>query len=142
MRTVVLALFAAVALIAAAPSVASAGGGSKPNSIVKVKNNSGSKILVVLAQDGNDLSNLNDLFDNATSAPSIGDVNAAAAQDGAKTITVNNKATGQFTGLQAGTYNLIVANVASDGVGAGFVNQLDPVTVQKGKTVTVTVGPQ
>lgn len=144
MRTAVLALFAAVALFAA-PTVASAGGGSKPNSIIKVKNNSGGTILVILADQKNSLTNLDKLFSDAQSneeAPSVSEVQSAAAKDGAKVITVNNKATGTFAGLQAGTYQLIVADVDDGAVGADFVNQLPNSTVAKGKTVTVTVGPQ
>jgi hypothetical protein len=139
MKTVLLALFAMVALVVA-PSVAMAGGGTKPTSIVKVKNSSSTTIIAVLADSTNPLTNLNTLISGST-PPTVAQVQAAASADKAQTISVPAGGTGTFPAVQAGTYSLLAADVGAGGiVGAGAgVTAPATITIAKGKTVTKTV---
>ncbi len=145
MKTILLALTVAVALVAA-PAVARAGGGSKSSGTVKVQNQSGSTVMVILANQNNSLTNLNNLLTNGGTGTggtvTEANVRQAAAADNARVITVANGNTGTFTGLQAGTYQVIAADVDAGSVGGGFASQLGTVKVNKGQTATITIPPQ
>ena len=128
MKSFLLSLMAGLAFVLAT-SAAQAGGGSKPNSTVIVKNNSGSRIAVIA-----------DASTSITDVIGSGDVNLTTAQlnkfRAAGGRIVNDGGTTAFA-VKTGQHVLTAARVNTTSGAISTVNQFN-VTTQKGKTVQLT----
>jgi hypothetical protein len=137
MKAAFFSLLAAVALVAA-PAVLQAGGGTKATGTIRVQNDSGETILVVVARSNNPLTNLNNLLSGGGTATQA-QVRAAAAADGARVVVVNDGNVGTIAGLQAGAYTVTAAEVTAGTVGGGFLETAGPVNLGRGQRATLTV---
>jgi len=120
MKNLFLAL--TVAALTLAPAMAFAGGGSKPNSSIKVVNN-GTSTLAVFIDAGGNLAAINGIAPGTPTAA----VQAQFTAAGGSTIEPGRSNT--FTNLQAGTHT----------VTGEFINQTVPVAPTTGVPTTVTV---
>ncbi len=139
MKAVLLPLLAAVALVVS-PAVAMAGGGTKGAGTVRIRNNSGDTIIAIVARSNNPLTNLSNLL-NSPGTVTEANVRVAAARDGARVVVVNDGNTGTVAGLQQGANTVTVADITAGNVGGGFVETSGNINVNRGQTVTATVGP-
>jgi hypothetical protein len=139
MKSLLLVCLTAIALVAA-PAVAMAGGGSKATGSIKVQNNSGLDLMVIVASQNSQLNNLNALL-NGSTPPTEAQVRTAATKDGAKVIVVNDGNSGTVTGLKVGNYQVLAADIDAGTVGVNFADSVaSNVAVAKGQTKTVTIG--
>jgi hypothetical protein len=152
MKSVLLA-FLSVATLVSLPAIAQAGGGhdnggsngggTKGSGTVRIRNNSGSTILAVLADTDNPQDALQELLSEGQSGGSISeaDVRIAAAEDGSRVVRISRNQTGTIAGLAAGDYVLTIADLTSGNVGGGFVNETSSsISVGRNQTRTITVG--
>jgi len=120
-------LLAIVLALALAPSIALAGGGSKPNSTVRVKN-SGSNTLAVIVDPSSSVSN--SLSSGTLSTQSF-------VRAGGQFVGPGGTAT--IGGLKAGSHSVTAAFVSGTANGSS-VGTADSASVNltKGKTTTIT----
>src|SRR6266576_2314261 len=115
MRTALLALLATLALVLA-PSVATAGGGTKPNATIKVVNSTtGPSITIVAAVDpSNTLLTL-----ASTAGTTLAQLQAQASTDHTTLIVVNAGNTGTLS-VKAGLHTLGVVALSGAGTADGL----------------------
>jgi len=123
MRTLIIAVLA----LAVAPSLAFAGGGSKPNSTVKVRNNGTDTLAVIVDPSSNVQTSLSSGTLNTQTFLSAGD----------RFVGPSGSAT--FGGLRAGSHTVVAAFVSGTSSGSSIATVgSTTVNATKGKTVTVT----
>lgn len=128
MKSILLSLVAGLAF-ALATSAAQAGGGSKPNSTILVKNNSGSRIAVVV-DPSTSITNLIGSGDVTLTTSQLNQFKAAGGR------IVNDGGATAFA-VKSGAHVISVAEVNTTTGNVSTVNQFN-VTTQKGKTVQVS----
>jgi hypothetical protein len=120
-------LFIAVLAVALAPSLALAGGGSKPNSTVKVKNNGTDTLAVIV-----------DPNSNVQTSLSSGTLNTQTFLNAGGRF-VGPSGTATFGGLRAGSHSVVAAFVSGTSSGSSIATGASTtINATKGKTVTVT----
>lgn len=128
MKSFLLSLMAGLVFVLAT-SAAQAGGGSKPNSTIIVKNNTGSRIAVIV-DPSTSITNLIGSGDVTLTTSQLNQFKAAGGR------IVNDGGSTAFS-VKTGSHIVAAAEVNTNSGEISTVNQLN-VTTQKGKTVQLT----
>jgi len=128
MKSILLSLMTGLAFVLAT-SAAQAGGGSKPNSTIILRNDTGSRIAVIV-DPSTAITNLIGSGDVTLTSSQLNRFRAAGGR------IVNDGATTAFA-VKTGTHVVSIAEVNTNTGALSTVNQFN-VTTQKGKTVQLT----